>query len=253
MKRTIQLLLLSITSLIISNCDNKEEIVLDSPENQLPIQLKCGIDDYIKEEYDLDAHVLAVKLMNSEEVGASDEILIPENYVDNVLRGLSSVYAFNSEKTDGFFNIMFIHTAEKEWYLKNATVNLPANLANEWKNNGETSNEELNAIISEYNLTATDSYSNDNNYIKITSDKYLNMKALCKKLTEIDVVNTAYTSSLWGDGNNIDISLSTNSLDIIFKTGSEDCPSGCLFSSYHKYNVMPTCEVQELESEIILP
>ena len=53
-----------------------------------------------------------------------------------------------------------------------------------------------------------------------------------------------FLSSYFGDGNDIEVSLHSNFVKLIYKHGSGDCPSGCIYNDFFIFKVYNNCSVE---------
>lgn len=211
----------------------------------------CNAPDSILEKYKTDADRIAERQIYSYNLTYKDSINIPQAYSDTVLNALIAVYnATSLPARDTVVTMFDIHT----WYnpiLNNFLVSADSNLA--WMQqlkNGytPTGNLVIDSLINTYGLTVDRYYTwsgllNYHSVNFISSNNY-NLPPLLNIFDTIVGVHYAEATGAIGDGNDITGSINSNYVELTYKLGGGDCPSGCTENTYWKFRVDFNCSVE---------
>ncbi len=219
------------------------------------VQSSCNADTSITNLYQTDAKRLAVRKFYKQNLSFKDSVNIPVSHSDSVLKALVAVHnAVGLVARDTVVDIFNIHTF-LDPYLKD--IYIKADTSEFWmmqlKNNViPTGYSLVDDIIDNYNLTKVYYFQFSQNpaiaEVKFKSNELLNMKALSEYVQNIpQIISTSY-GLIGGDGPDITDSIFTDRIQLTYSYGWGDCPVGCPFRRYWKFNVYNDCSVEYLGS-----
>ena len=214
-------------------------------------QNNCDAPDAVRAFYKNDAQQLALRMMQLS-TQWQDSVEIPQTLQDKAMKMLLAVYnATQLHERDTVVECLGIHTFPSIWPYA-ISVALDANET--WAQNFDngifpTGNAEFDHLIVHYNLTNGGSFEIGGIiYCNLESVTALNPTALIHRFEEVDGVEFAEQSGIFGDGNDIQLQLTLiEDVEMTYTAAWGDCPSGCIYERNWKFRVKLDCSVQFLE------
>ncbi len=214
------------------------------------VQSSCIAQDSILAFYKTDADRLAVKNIFETNSAYKDSVIIHEELSTRILNALISVYnVTNIPERDEVIDSFDVHT-----YLNPSltSFSVKADSNEVWMQNikngiAPTSNIIVDNLINIYSLTLDGYYtfgSTTAHRIRFKSDNNLNLKPLTLEFFNVPGVHNSTVSSYPGDGNDIEVSLHSGYVKLIYKHGYGDCMAGCLHSDFFIFKVYDDCSVE---------
>ena len=216
------------------------------------IQSSCTASNNVKIIYQNDADQMALRRINENKFPAQDSINIPFSHTDSILKVLLAVYNLKTPEADTVARILKIHTFPKYdlntcMVFADSTAAWMLKLKNKITPCGQST---IDALISTYNLKY--SYSpnglNSSHVIIFRSEKNLNMPILAEYFRSIPGVNMVFSNLYAGDGNDITAKWYDDYIQLLYRYAWGDCPSGCSFAHFWKFNIYPDCSVEFISS-----
>ncbi len=215
----------------------------------------CDAPDSIKTKYQDDADRLTVRRTNRTMTTYKDSVLIFKPWSDTVLNALMAVYnATSLPARDTVVKMYDIHSRYED--IKGVSVGADSSL--NWMHqlktgNLVTGNDTIDYLISKYHLHIYDYYGSKYDryhYVSFISDNNINGSPLIKLFKEVSTVYWAGPAFVQiGDGNNIQDSVHTDFVELIYSYGYGDCLSGCICRTYWTFYVYPDCSVEYVGKE----
>jgi hypothetical protein len=207
------------------------------------IAQQCPVDNWIRENYTLDAQLLSLKEMLSDTGSLyKDTVIISDSLVMKYVSVVSSVFDLKSVTTDSIFNLHQVHVFPDVPFN---TIALKLDTNSSWVktyllDSLVSGNEEFDSITEKYDFRLTQIWNLSTSLIAfISSGKVLNVSALESPLKEIEGIKEALPYVFYtGDGNDIEIKSEGERSVINFSVGWGDCPSGCIDRHYWQFSVL---------------
>ena len=209
----------------------------------------CTAPDSIIKKYKEDADRLAVRKFYRRNYLEKDTVLIPKAHSDTVLNALLAVYnATSIPARDTVTGIYKVHTS------RNLTLNqieLGADSSQPWMHQLKlgiipTGTAPIDSFLFHYHFdTVVHYYPNfiNKDVVLLGTDSNYNIKPLIPIANTLQGVIQAYEAPLFGDGNDITDSIFSDHIELVYSVGWGDCPAGCTFRRYWKFNVYYDCSV----------
>ena len=233
--KNFNLLLVFIIYLLFISCTLDND---NSSDNNIELS------EFVKNNYTNDAKQLYMhEIFNDTSHPNYNETSIDETEVNKILQIIQAVYNLDIPETDTIFNQNNIHTYL--CYSFNALSLKVDTEIDEINNLAEgiipTGNSNLDNILSNYNFNSVEpafSYPSFP-WLTINFNGEFNMIPINNELATIhSIILTEMSSICFGDGNNITLTRNNNNATIIFSIGSGDCPAGCIYHKYWKFEVV---------------
>jgi hypothetical protein len=216
------------------------------------IQSSCTASNSVKIIYQNDADQMALRRINENKFPAQDSINIPFPHTDSILKVLLAVYNLKTAEADTVARILKLHTFPKYdlntcMVFADSTAAWMLKLRNKITPCGQST---IDALMSTYKLKYSYSTSslNASHVIIFRSDINLNMSKLAENLRPIFGVNMVFSNLYAGDGDDITAKWYDNYIQLIYRYAWGDCPSGCSFAHFWKFNIYPDCSVEFIRS-----
>ncbi|MCF8254469.1 MAG: T9SS type A sorting domain-containing protein [Bacteroidia bacterium] len=211
----------------------------------------CTAADSVVNKYLPDAYRLTIRRAQRNNLTIKDSIQIPKEYRDTTLSALIAVYnATSLQARDTIFNIHTFPFPDLNTILVAADSNL-----NWMKNlrNGilPTGNQEVDSLMSAYWLKPGryfDYNFQPYHYVVLKSDSQLNILPLTKLFLLLPNVYYSEQNSIIGDGPDIIDSIFADHIELLYSIGWGDCPAGCIYRRFWKFNVYWDCSVEFVNS-----
>ncbi len=235
-------LLYIITALILFSSCEKNTISPD--ENPLLSERQnCEQSDLVKNIYAADAAKLAVELMKHDEINISN-IQIPVEYYQQAMDALMVVYnAKDIEARDLVIDTYNIHTLPSPSRFM-VSLNTAYPWTSNWiHGNPKTGNDTVDQLLQNNNIKVVEYF----NFIKtvvLEVQSPINTAALLNTLTSIGGIERVEYEQTSGDGNDIEVRVFEDYLEMTYSLGYGDCPSGCRFRTYWQFKVYPDCSIE---------
>jgi hypothetical protein len=208
----------------------------------------CVAPDSVVKKYKEDAARLAVRKFFRRNYAEKDSVVIPKQHSDTVLNALLAVYnATSIPARDTVVGMYNVHTLPNP-SLNRFMVYAPPNLA--WMQqlqlgNVPTGTASVDSLLVPYGfyVTGFNVWSTNNASANLKTDSIYNTVAISKLFKALQGVGNASDNSLCCDGNDIQDSINSNHVALTYSIGWEDCPAGCTFRRYWKFNVYNDCSV----------
>lgn len=218
--------------------------------NGQKVSSSCAASDSIRSKYLEDAYRLTLRRIENKNYSYKDSVIIPHNYADTALRGLIAVFNAKSlPAVDTITKMYFVHSF-KTPYLNEFSIGADSSLS--WMKNFRkgitpTGNHSIDSLVGKYNLKLSkyEDMSSLLHYdrVRLTCDSNYNTKALTKNFSLIPGVKAAQVFNSVGDGDDITDTIYADHIELIYSIGWGDCPAGCIFRRYWKFNVYWDCSV----------
>jgi len=213
------------------------------------VQSSCLAHDSIIANYRTDADRLAV--INVFEINSTykDSVIIHEELSTRILNALISVYnVTNIPERDEVIDSFDIKT-NVDPSLQFFSVKADSNEL--WMGNVRngilpSGNSIVDSLMNAYNLSLDNYYTFGSAHrVRFKSDANLNVKPLAMKFLNVSGVFTSnITSNGFMDGNDIEVSLYSDYVKLIYAHGYGDCFSGCFYKDFYIFKVYNDCSVE---------
>jgi hypothetical protein len=216
------------------------------------IQSSCTAPDSVKAIYQNDADQMALRRINENRFPAKDSINIPFLHSDSILKVLLAVYNLKTAEADTVARILKLHAFPK-YGLKNcamfadSTAYWMVKLRNKITPCGQST---IDALINTYNLKYSYSTSgfNASHIVNFSSEKNLNISKMAEMISRLPGVNMVFNGGYAGGGFDISSKWYDDHIELLYQYGWGDCPSGCIYSRFWKFNIYPDCSVEFVTS-----
>jgi hypothetical protein len=219
------------------------------------IPSSCSAPDSIKAKYIKDADRLALRRIYDEAFPYTDSIEIPQEFSDSMLNALISVYnAVSLPAWDTVVQMFNIHSfPDPEINLITITADSNLTWMQHLRNNdlptGETT---VDSLMSLYGFTvfAYMTYYGSFAYheVVLKSDRNNNLLPLAAIFMTIPGVLESGPALIEGDGNDISAEVYPTYIELIFSYGWMDCPAGCVWRRFWKFDAYFDCSVEYVGS-----
>ncbi len=212
----------------------------------------CNLSDTIAYRYKKDADRLALRRTFHVSSTYSDSVKVDKLLSNKYLKALIAVYnATVIPARDTVVKKCNIHTVAdpdmNEFYIS-ADSNL-AWMQNIRNNVLPVGNTMLDNLINKYSLQKKQ-YTAWNftpyHTIVFKTDSNLNMLALSDMTFTMQGVYAAGPNAIMWDGPDINDSLNTNFIQLVYSYGWGDCAAGCIYRAYWEFKVYNNCSVEYL-------
>ncbi|MFC5271073.1 T9SS type A sorting domain-containing protein [Adhaeribacter terreus] len=206
----------------------------------------CSAQDSIVGLYQEDASRLALRKILRNNLAYKDSVVIPKTHVDTVLNAMLAVYNSNLAARDTVISLLDIHTFPHP--VMNSII-ISASGSLPWMQqlqlgNMNTGDAYVDQLITKYHLTFDRTFTIFNPIVVLKSDSNYNISALSNMFEAINGVQYAHPGSFGGDGNDIQDSIHTGHVELIYSYGWGDCLSGCINRRFWKFKVYYDCSVE---------
>jgi hypothetical protein len=221
----------------------------------------------IERTYRNDAYRLAIQRLTEINSPWKDSVEIPDIYVDSIAKIFYTIHNMDWSRTKDtiltsygqpvFYNsdsthYVSINDARYQNKVINVGVSISASFANDWSsgNYSNTSNNNINYLVSRYNLVVIKSFSyQGTTWYHVISPKIINVQGLIKQFAIIPGVNYAEQDGYIGDGSNLSATWQDNVVHLTFAHGCGDCPAGCTYGRLWRFSVdLASCSVEYLSA-----
>jgi len=208
----------------------------------------------LRSAYQEDIARMAVRKMR-ELPATVDSIRIVQRLQDTIGKALAAVHNAPLPVADSMFGYYGIHTFPRPATHK---LKLRIDSAKSWiqpvkKGDKAVGHPAVDSLMQQYNLTVKWVQRLTNYNITLSADKHLNLNPLAAKMDALDVVNSAKTFSLAGDGNDIRYRTFPGYQQLDFHLKWGDCPSGCIHEKVHHFKIYEDCRISHSTSGEPLP
>lgn len=231
-----------ITALILfSSC---EKSTISPDENPLLGERKnCEQSEQVKELYATDAAKLALELMKSDDVITSS-IQIPVDYYQQAMDALMVVYnATDIEARNTVIETYNVHALPTpNRFMISLDTAYP--WTNNWiHGNAKTGNNTIDQLLENNNIEVVEYFSFIETVV-LEAKSPINTAAFLSALNEIGGIKRVEYEQTSGDGNDIEVRVFDDYLEMTYSVGYGDCPSGCRFRTYWQFKVFNDCTIE---------
>lgn len=214
----------------------------------IEIPLGCqNADESAKNLYMEDAMRLAVRLIRKEGGPSNGSVFIPDSYSLPILNALVAVYnATSFPERDEVVDKYKIHTFSSPFMSELLMqVDNSYGWVKQWENGSqETGNPDIDMLMKTYELTMKTYYKwSIGDYVVLSAKNPLNLEPLAKQFSAIPGVISASEEVTCCDGNNIQLNLFSDYMELTYSLGSGDCPAGCTYRHFWTFRVYSDCSV----------
>lgn len=214
----------------------------------------CTASDSVYNRYLYDASYMTMRNFEEQNHTYLDSVDIPMSHVDTLLNALLAVYNVSGlAERDSVVDIYDIHT-HPDPSLNNLTLQAYDSLP--WMQNLKinqipTGIQTIDSMLSEYNLymhhySMSSNYSHD--FVMLQTDSIANMIALSALFDTVQGVISTWEDGSLNYGISIIDSIYPTHVELTYSHGWMDCPLGCIYKRYWKFNVYYDCSVEFVES-----
>lgn len=219
----------------------------------------CNPADSMEIIYRNDACWLANRRTYETNSPYADSITIPMPVIDSIKKALYAFHNIQEAAVTDTLRGIFSHAdfmpgsdsthitfqgIDGEYGLKTITVTVNNNTAwgTQWLsgNYGATGNDTVNYLISRYQLQVSLNnfqWYRDSTVYTVRSPVAINTGALANQFQDISGVAYAYIIPAIGDGNNIIAEFKAGYIELTYRYGCGDCPSGCNLGRKWKFKL----------------
>ncbi len=207
----------------------------------------CTAPDSIVKQYQEDAKRLALRKIIRQNLPEIDSSIIPATHVDTVMRALLAVHnATSLAAADTVRGVHTFPTPSMRFLTIGADSTLP------WMQQLRqmhipTGDAQVDSLLSEFGFSYSFYYALHSvpyHTVELKTDSCYNAAGIGKKFESLAGVYFTETNYWAGDGNDILDSVYVDHVELIYSIGWEDCPAGCAFRRYWKFNVYFDCSVE---------
>jgi len=216
------------------------------------VQSSCNAPDSVIARYKTDAYRLTLRRVERNNLHSKDSIILPQEVTDTTLRALIAIYnATDLKARDTIINVHTYPRPDLNYILISADRSLI------WMRSLSygllyTGNKTVDGLIEKYYLKFYGyNYQKWDPYYDVAilkSDSLLNITPLTNIFNQLPGVEYSYPFWILGSGSDIKDSIFDDHIEIIFKIGWGDCPSGCIYNRFWKFNVYWDCSVEFVTS-----
>ncbi|MBC8485172.1 MAG: T9SS type A sorting domain-containing protein [Bacteroidetes bacterium] len=219
------------------------------------VQSSCEVTSELEYYYKRDVADLAINRLFASNSPDTNQIEIPQVYLDSIWNGLSAIFNASSiPERDSIFDIYCIHNISYHTIMLLPHIYISVDTSVSWTSNwlnGEivTGYTELDDFISNYDYNI---FSTHPNYasVVIYSDTIINSYAISDSLTSFNGIETAGPIPMTIDANKIQYSVEGEYQYFTFTLAWGDCMSGCIYNHKWKFKVhYSNCTVEYLGLE----
>lgn len=218
----------------------------------------CAAPDSVLAKYRDDAYRLAVRKIYRRHLPARDSIGIARPHADTVLRALLAVYNATAlpardsvVRQSGGYGIHSFPNPELHILYVAADSGLS------WmrqlrRNQAPTGTPAIDRLLARYHLRPGRYYDFSAAFgydlAGLETDSSYNLYPLTNLFAALPGVRYAYPEGYAGDGDNLTDSIYADHVELTYSIGRGDCPAGCTYRKYWKFNVYFDCSVQFVRS-----
>ncbi len=209
------------------------------------IPSNCNAPDSITAKHSRYASELTLRKFHRNNISYKDSVPIPKVHIDTVLNALNAIYnATSLKEKDSVISIFKIYTYPV--YSTNSFF-VTANPDLLWmqqlkKGMFPTGDAAVDGLMNTYHLKVSGFLFED--VVVLRTDSNYNIRALAKLFEQIPGVSYTEPNGYAGDGNDIKDSIFSDHIQLIYSYGWGDCPAGCIYRRYWKFNVYFDCSVE---------
>ncbi|MCC6721629.1 MAG: T9SS type A sorting domain-containing protein [Bacteroidia bacterium] len=216
------------------------------------ISSSCDADSNIIMQYKNDADRLALRRIYKSNLDYKNETAIPDQLSDTILKVLIAVFnAKTLPQVDTITSLLKIHSFPSP-VLNDFHFRVDTNLS--WSKNLRRSilpcNEpKIDSIIELYHLKIRNAYDFIGDYmITLSSDSNYNLFPLTEYIEKIQGIRYCEVNGFIGDGSDISDSVKNDRVVLTYSYGWGDCPAGCIYRRYWRFNIYYDCSVEFVRS-----
>lgn len=239
---------------------------------QQPVVSSCTAPDSIRNRYQDDADRLAIRTIYQLQSSDTAQIRIIEPLSDTFLRALLAVYNATSLSASDTVTTMFlsemdvdsanfmapgIHTIYYSPALRDLVLTVDPQqpwVQELYQNHLPTGEGTIDSLMSYFHLayqgTESGPFNTYNIYLK--ADSNLNIQELARLFREVNgvfnVVVGLSDTHPGEDPNDLEASIDSGYVDLVFRHAWGDCPSGCTSRRFWEFKVYPDCSVEFVKS-----
>lgn len=204
---------------------------------------ECDIDQWVFDNYSIDARVLAIReILKDKNHLYKDSIEVPDAFFNHYLGIFSSIFSQESEYSDTVFNIKQIHVLNRTEPVTEMVISVDTTkswIKSMLLDTGKTGNQFFDSIMSQYHFTMG-SFSKTLSTVFYHSPLQLNAKPLASILANTDGIKNIYGHLSWSiDGTEIQSESNGDTAIITFMEGwGSDCIRGCNYHWFWDFKVV---------------
>lgn len=191
----------------------------------------CTTPAVLYSVYKEDVASLAIERMFECKSGDTNQIVIPQPWMDTIWRGLSGIFnAKEIPERDSVFDLFCIHEYDT-LVCQGIIVGVDPGFV--WTQNWAnlqtiTGIATLDSLLSTCGFKVIDF--NNSNFAFLVTDQIINIFPLLDSLKTFEGITDATPGGNYGSGSKIEYSISGNQQSFGFILGWMDCPAGCIYS-----------------------
>jgi len=216
------------------------------------VSSECTNSGKINELFKNDADRMALRKIYGHGMGNMFRPEIPEALSGTILSALNAVYnARILPARDTVIDLLNIHTLndiEMNSIMIAADAGNPVMIAFQ-SGNIRTGLPQLDNLLIPLGFTV-ESYMSFQKWdlALLSSENNYNLIPIAEALEEIPGVVFAQPAMTIGDGSNIECRIFSDHIELVYSYGWGDCPSGCIYRRFWKFNVYYDCSVEFIDS-----
>ncbi len=222
-----------------------------------PVASSCDGGSNLVSSWNADAWQVAYQRLSELKSPALNGVDLPEAVRDSVLRAVFAVYnATSIPARDTVIDLLEIRPVlEKDLHRVQVLVDTSYGWTANWLDSVSlTGNSWIDFLVNTYALKVEavqivpDWVSNYDAAVTLVSPKFLNPDFLAGLIANSSGVSFAYALNYGGDGDHVFFEKKPNWVEITFRHGWQDCPTGCVFHRDWLFRVHPDCSVEFVSS-----
>jgi Secretion system C-terminal sorting domain len=221
--------------------------------NAQPVASSCDGGSNLIAAWKNDAYQIAYQRLEAQNNPALDGVELPTDLRDSILRAIFAVFnATSLPARDTVFEQFDIHAyAEKDLHRVQILVDTTYGWTHNWLDNqAVTGNSWIDYLVNQYDLTvenvqfAPEWVLNYDAAITLQTDKFINGNFLAGLISNSSGVVFGYGLTFGGDGDHIYFDTKPGYIELTFRHGWTDCPTGCVFHRDWLFKIYPDCSVE---------
>ena len=209
----------------------------------------CHLEDSLVGIIQEEAAFVTYYSIHEQMSSATEDVELPQALTENFYNAICAVRSSSLSVVDSIFNIL---NFQYHPYFELNQVSVIVDEETPWlirlRDSGyPTGYTKLDRIIDEYSLTVRSIHeiASTNQYsVYFNSDHFWNVDRLNSLFEQLDGVEAATVSRRIGDGDRLEGSVFDDHVQLLYSIGLGDCPAGCIYRRFWKFNIYRDCRVE---------
>ncbi len=220
-----------------------------------PVASSCDGASNLVAKFNADAYQIALQRLEMLQANQLNSVEIDDMTRDSVLRAMFAVYNTDSAVRDTVFDLFNIHAYQKrDLHRVEVLLDTSFSWTKKWIDYEAISgNSFLDLLVNTYgleveNVVMLPEWVNYDAKVTLKTSKFINGNFLAELISTSTGVRFAYGLSYGGDGDHVFFEKMADWIEITFRHGWSNCPTGCDFHRDWLFKVHPDCSVEFVSS-----